>query len=170
MIQKTTQTFLLMVMVCTLFVSQARAQDVDLTGDTWDVSGRDAFFTWDDTVLKFTSQITDGSDFNLTGYFDWVGSNGGFGKEVFEGILFSDGSLTLTGLRLEPHPVLGGPSGIGITTYAAQVANDGNSIINGTWAGSATTRGTWEAVRVPEPTTLGMLVMGGFMLLRRRVA
>lgn len=160
MARESMRAFLWAAIVVGVGVFHSSVHAVDLTGDLWDVTGRDVNFTWDESDLMFTSQTPNGADFDLEGYFDWVGTNGGFAREVFVGTLSADLSLSLTGIRLEPHPTLGGPTGVGSTSYTAQVTADGNNI-TGLWDGTPVTEGSWEAVRLPEPTTAVMLGLAG---------
>lgn len=99
-----------------------------LTGDIWNVTGDDGTYTWDGSTLEFTSQtaIPSSPDFDIEGYFDWVGSGGQSGRELFRGTYFGDDTLMLSGYELID------PIGILRANYAARVAPGGNTII-GDW-------------------------------------
>ena len=97
-----------------------------LTGDIWDVTGDDGTWTWDESTLEFTSQIASGADFDIEGYFDWVGSGGQSGRELFQGTYFSDDTLMFSGYQLID------PVGILLGNYAGLVTPDGNTIV-GDW-------------------------------------
>ena len=72
---KKVRIFLLSSMFCTLFITQVSAEPIDLTGDIWDVSGRDINFTWDETDLEFTSQTPKRIGLRPSGVFrlGWFG-------------------------------------------------------------------------------------------------
>lgn len=56
---------------------EAEAATIDLTGDVWNVEGFDDFGNvWNGSTLVFESQVLNenGEDYDLTGYFDWVGA------------------------------------------------------------------------------------------------
>lgn len=116
----------------------------DLTGDTWDVTGDDGTYTWDLSTLVFTSQIPSGADFNIQGYFDWVGSGGQYGRELFSGTYFSDDTLSFSGYQLINS------FGILLGNYVAAVSIDGNTIT-----------GDWDSGVVP-----GSGIPGDFMAVR----
>ena len=116
----------------------------DLTGDTWDVTGADSTYTWDGSTLVFTSQIPNGIDFDIDGYFDWVGSGGQYGRELFNGTYFSDDTLSFSGYQLINS------FGILLGNYVAAVSIDGNTIT-----------GDWDSGVVP-----GSGIPGDFMAVR----
>lgn len=115
-----------------------------LTGDTWDVTGDDGTYIWDGSTLVFTTQTPSGADFNIAGYFDWVGSGGQSGRELFSGTYFSDDTLLFTGNQLI------NPVSILLGNYAASVSPDGNTIT-----------GDWDSGVVP-----GSGIPGDFMAVR----
>lgn len=99
------RTTILVLFILGIFPETLYAVTVDLTVDTWDVSGTSisSGTTWNDTTLEFTSQTPSGSDYDeVEGYFDWRGSDGRFGREMFEGKLFSNLTLRLEGTEIVP--------------------------------------------------------------------
>ena len=135
----------------------------DLTAGLWDVLGEGNGLTWNDSSLHFTSQIPNGVDFDLEGYFDWFASNGAFGRETFEGKLLSDSSLQLLSTGLEPIPGLGGPDGIGQTDYSAMLGPGGHQILDGVWPIAGQVQGTWSATLIPEPSAVALLAVAGLL-------
>ena len=115
-----------------------------LTGDTWAVTGSDRIYTWDGSTLVFTVQNPSGADFYIEGYFDWIGSGGQYGRELFSGTYFSDDTLMFSGDQLVNS------FGILLGNYAASVSSDGNTII-----------GDWDSGVVP-----GSGIPGDFMAMR----
>jgi len=117
-----------------------------LTGNIWDVTGDDGTWTWDASTLVFTSQnpIPSSGDYNIEGYFDWIGSGGQSGRELFDGTYFSDDTLLFSGYQLI------NPVGIFQGNYAASVSPDGNTIT-----------GDWDSGVIP-----GSGVPGDFMAVR----
>jgi hypothetical protein len=88
---------------------------IDLTSSTWLVSGVDSKGTkWHSSTLIFETQTATGDNLVLTGYFDWLGSNGGFGRERFTGVLLSNREIELSG-----YEIVQPASGIGLTNYFA---------------------------------------------------
>lgn len=143
------------------------AQGVELTNKVWTLLGQDVV-GWNNSELVFTSQATDGA---LTGYFDWVStSRNNYGREVFDGMLNSDLTFTLHGLRLDPHPDFGGVRAISLSDYTGRVTPDGRQILDGTWLTRGGTRGQWESVAVvPEPGSIGLAMIGiGVLAIGRR--
>ena len=152
---------------------------VPITGGVWNVTGFDAGgTTWDESTLVFETQElnANGVDYDLAGYFDWVGSNGSSGRENFTGSLFSDLQLNLSGVSLID------PVGIILGSYSAQVVNT-STIANGQWSGlgqpaipgewAATRSETVPAVPISAPGTLVLLSLGLVLavigLVRRRL-
>lgn len=128
--------------------------EIDLTGDIWDVGGvDDAGTSWDQTTLLFTVQIANGPDYDLAGYFDWIGSSGSFGRENFTGTLFANNTLNLTGRSLEAIPGMGGPTPTIINgEYFAILEANGNQM-SGDWGGNnGGIPGDFIAKRIPEPS------------------
>ena len=122
---------------------------VDMTIGTWVVSGIDQTgTTWDGSTLIFETQTANVDDWDLTGYFEWIGSGGQFGRENFTGTLFADRSLRLDGFELVPPT-----QGIGVSYYDAELALSNNDIVNGSWAGAGISPSSmWTATRViPVP-------------------
>lgn len=136
------------------FVTPAEA--AVLTGVTWAVTGTDeAGNSWNGSSLVFTSQTLemDGS-FAMEGYFDWVGSAGQSGRELFDGTYFSFQEITLYGTQLV------NPNGIALAVYTGSVAQDGDTI-SGSWSGPNVLSGTFEATRaaavIPLPAGLPLV-------------
>jgi hypothetical protein len=140
----------------------------DLTGGIWDVDGIDDHGTsWDASTLLFTSQIPNGADFDLVGYFDWLGSNGGHGREHFAGKLLADSTIQLTGNSLTSIPGYDAPT-IVLGNYYAVLESNGNRMA-GDWSGvSSGIPGDFTATRLPEPASLTMLAIGCAMIGHRR--
>lgn len=145
---------------------KAEAATIDLTGDVWDVEGFDeGGNVWDGSTLFFETQTANGENYDLTGYFDWVGAgplcpSGCSGRELFTGTLFSDFSLELNGGSLID------PVGIVLGAYSAS-ALDGQTIINGIWGplNTPVVPGEWTASRgavseVPLPAALPLFLAG----------
>ena len=145
-----------------------------LTGDVWDVTGSDRLYTWEGSTLVFTSQvqIPSTSDFSIEGYFDWIGSGGQSGRELFRGTYYADDTMLFSGYQNID------PVGIILGNYAARVSTDGNTIIgdwdSGTVPGSGLP-GDFMAVRnpvVPVPAAIwlfgsGLLGLIGFTRARK---
>ena len=133
------------------FVAIANADELDLTGETWVVNGVDnAGTSWDDSRLFFTSQSINGTSYDLTGYFDWIGSNGSLGRENFMGSLNEDSTINIAGFSLEPIPGVGGPTPT-ITTgnYNIILDGTGNSMIGDWSGGSGVIPGDFSTSRLP---------------------
>ena len=141
-----------------LFTAVTAVHGQSLVGPVWEVEALgDTGNEWNDTTLVFLTQSPAGADFDVSGYFDWIGTNQpGLGRETFTGTLFSDLSLQLFSTGVEAIPGLGGPTFNAGTEYSATLSADGLQIIDGTWTGSGggQVRGNWSAVRVPEPNAL----------------
>jgi|GEM_PF-3019273 len=159
------------IVIATLsLASPALAVSIDLTGDIWDVSGiDDAGNVSDGSKLEFTSQIDDGDNALVEGYFLWSSNTGLFGTEIFSGTFFSDLSLELTGTEIP-----GQSEGVALGFYTGTVTDEGNMIIDGKWdsvpGGPEVIPGTWSATRddnvavIPEPSSiLASLVALGFL-------
>lgn len=156
---------------------KAEAATIDLTGGVWNVEGFDDFGNvWDGSALVFETQVFNGTDYDLTGYFDWVGAGpscpiGCSGRELFTGTLFSDFSLELNGFDLID------PVGIVTASFSA-IALDDLTIVNGIWGAlnQPVIPGEWTASRVgapsevPLPAALPMFLAGlaGFGFVRGR--
>lgn len=153
------------------------ASIVNLTQGQWEVTGSD-IASWNGSDLVFETQIPNGQDFDIAGYFDWY-SNGIYrGRELFSGTYSSNGFLNFSGFQLID------PMAIVLATYQAEVLSP-SQISNGAWRTVAGIRGTWAATNptniqepnpgsgsatVPEPSSmigLGIVAMGGAMLKRR---
>ena len=132
------------------------AAPIDLTG-MWAVTGVGDGQTWVGSSLTFTSQTPSGADFSMEGSFDWLGSGGAFGRELFTGTFFADLTLELQGFQIVPPAF-----NIFASHYDAAVSTDGTQI-TGVWSGPGS--GTWTATRettgvIPEPGTVLLLGAG----------
>ena len=145
----------LVVVVSFLFCSGlAFAQSVELTTGEWIVSGVDVNGTvWDESVLVFTDQRPVGTtgEYEIEGFFDWVSNVGSSGRELFEGTLSADLSLSFEGVQLIS------PNGIVLAVYLATVTADGNNIVNGSWSNGIPSN-DWSATRVVNPLCNGLMV------------
>ena len=127
-------------------ISAPIAVPAELTNDEWIITGVDAFGIWDGSTIHFETQVQNGLDLNLTGYFDWIGSGnatGSFGRENFTGTLFSDNRIELIGFEIVP------PSqGIGLGAYSGKLSATGTQITDGIWgvAGGNIITGAWSAI------------------------
>ena len=82
-------------------ISSAAPVEVDLTKGTWLVSGTDVSgIRWDSSTLTFENQTVQGDNLSLAGQFNWIGSNGPFGRENFTGTLFANRELALSGFAI----------------------------------------------------------------------
>ena len=111
--------------------SNAIAAPVNLTSGYWDVIGADTTDTWNNSTLYFESQILDGENYLLTGYFWWENNTStAYGKEAFDGTLFSNLTFVLDGYLVPPMV-----GDIAPAHYTGVVREDGSHITNGTWSG-----------------------------------
>ncbi|OYT19420.1 MAG: hypothetical protein CCU26_11755 [Nitrospira sp. UW-LDO-01] len=147
-----------MVLIAILFlgvgpqVTSAAPVDVDLTKGTWLVSGTDVSgIRWDSSTLTFESQTAQGDNFSLAGQFNWIGSNGSFGRENFTGTLFPNRELALSGFEIV-QPA----AGIVLANYFAILAESGKEIVNGSWNGSGIPSNDWSATLAPVPLPAGV--------------
>jgi hypothetical protein len=128
-------------------VLEGRITPVLLTGRTWTLTGQDTDgTTYNGSTLVFTQQTTGSSGLALDGYFDWIGSSGISGRELFHGSL----TANETALELQGYDLVN-PNGIVTAHYNATLAANGSSIVNGTWDGPSVVPGTWSAT-APAPT------------------
>jgi len=143
------------------YFNQANAIPVgfDATVGTWAVSATDdSGLNWDGSTLTFESQTADGNNFLLEGHFNWIGSNGAFGRENFTGTLFFDNTIELSGFELVPPT-----SGIAVYDYFALLADNGTEIINGSWDGpilSDDWSATLQITSVPVPAAVWLFGSG----------
>jgi len=109
---------------------------VNLTQGQWEVTGSDTA-NWNGSDLIFETQVKDGVDFDITGYFDWY-SNGTYrGRELFSGSYTFSGFLNFSGFQLI------NPTRIQLANYQAEVLSP-SQIGNGTWSAFSIS-GTWAA-------------------------
>jgi len=147
-----------------IFSNSIFAATVNLTQAQWLVAGDDdGGGTWNDSILVFESQILNGLDYELSGYFEWIGGGnqtGSYGRENFTGTLFSNNQIELIGFEIVPpsyRVIYGGYSGL--------LSTSGHEIINGRWAALADgpdgIPGSWSAVQaVPVPAAVWLLASG----------
>ena len=139
----------------------------------WTVTGTDdAGGTWGES-LTFETQVANGADFDLTGYFYWVGGGnqvGAFGRENFTGTLFSNNTFQLNGTE-----IIAPSSRIIRGVYSGVLSASGTEILNGRWGAlgpdGAGIPGSWTAVQtVPVPAAIWLFVSGliGFVGLAKR--
>ncbi len=114
----------------------AIANTIDLTSGYWAVSAGH----WTGSKLVIQTQTQQGSDFKVTGYFDWIKSGSFVGREILEGTFFNDFSLHLVGKYKSGE--------ISLCIYNAHVNVEGTEIIGGTWTRTSggSVAGTWSAV------------------------
>lgn len=142
-------------------ITHAALVNVDLTAGTWLVKGIDNGSTrFDGSTLVFETQTLQGQDFSLTGYFNWVGSGGQFGRENFTGTLFSNQDL----LQLSGFEIVRPSIGLGIANYSATLAS-ATEIVNGSWNGAGVTPSSnWSATLTPVPLpTAAVLFVPGLL-------
>lgn len=141
----------------------ASAATIQLTGAPWDLEGFDnGGNVFGGTTLVFETQVLNGTDYDLTGYIDWVGAGpqcpvGCTGRELFTGKLFSDSSLELNGFEvIDPVQIVA-------SSYSA-IALDSLTIVDGIWGplNDPVIPGEWSASRavVPLPAALPMFLSG----------
>jgi len=146
-------------------IAAAALINVDITAGVWSVSAVDkSGLTWGGSTLVFETLTNSGDDIPLTGYFDWVGSNGAFGRENFTGTLFSDHTLSLSGFEIV-QPA----AGIVTAHYFAILSELGTELFNGSWDGSGIPSDDWSATltlqQVPLPAAIWLLIAGFISLL-----
>ncbi|MCP2728507.1 PEP-CTERM sorting domain-containing protein [Limnofasciculus baicalensis] len=144
---------------------------INLTQGQWEVTGSDTA-NWNGSDLFFESQVANGTDFEITGYFDWYSNQTYRGRELFSGTYTANGFLNFTGFQLI------NPIAIQLANYQAEVLSP-SQIGNGTWRGGGIS-GTWvatnptailepnpDSVTVPEPSSvfsLGIVAVAGTIL------
>ncbi len=147
-----------------VFSNSLVAATVNFTQSQWIITGNDdGGGIWDGSTLIFESQVLNGLDYNLSGYFEWIGSSnqtGSYRRENFTGTLFSNNQIELIGFEIVPpsyNIIYGGYSGI--------LSASGHEITNGRWAslsgGPSGIPGSWSAVQaVPVPAAVWLLGSG----------
>jgi hypothetical protein len=150
--------------------SIALADPPNLTAGIWNVNAIDRQGgTWAGSTLTFERQVTQGSDYQVGGYFNWIGSgasSASFGRSNFSGTLFANNHLTIQETEIVP-PFNGLATGI----LDADLSTDGRSLLNGRWGripgGPAVVPSdNWSAVQsitprsTAEPHTEVALVIG----------
>jgi PEP-CTERM motif len=153
----------------TLGISAVVAATPDLDAGIWTIAGSDTAGTnWSGSTITFASQVVQGADFQVAGYFNWTGSDGSFGRENFSGTLFANSHISLLGYELVP-PTVGIATDF---TYDADLTADGRRMVNGTWdAIGGIPSNAWTATQaIPEPSQLALLLAGlGALGLRARI-
>ena len=158
-----------------IFIKAEAANIVNLTQGQWEVKGYDVV-SWDGSDLIFESQVANGANFDITGYFDWYSSGIYRGRELFSGTYTANGFLNVSGFQLI------NPIGIGLANYRAEVLSP-SKIGNGTAGGLNVYSGIWSATNptafpesnpntaaVPEPSSLlglGIVALAGTLLQRQ---
>lgn len=139
----------------------------------WTVTGTDdAGGIWGES-LTFETQVANGGNYDLTGFFYWVGSgnqSSAFGRENFTGTLFADNSLQLNGVEIisPSNRIIRG-------VYSGVLSTSGTEILNGRWGplgpDGAGIPGSWSAVQaVPIPAAIWLFGSGliGLLSFARR--
>jgi hypothetical protein len=147
--------------------SIALADPPNLTAGIWNVNAIDQRGTnWGGSTLTFESQVAQGANYQVGGYFNWLANNGSFGRENFLGTLFANNHLTVQGTAIVP------PSNrIVIGTYDADLSASGLSLLNGRWDGipggsAVVASDNWSAIQsitprsTAEPHTEVALIIG----------
>lgn len=117
--------------------------DVDLTTGSWVLTSRDnAGTSWTGSTLVFTHQGTLGQYAELSGYFDFLRNGSPYGREYFNGKIYADGRLVLSGYAVTTNSIVP-------TDYLAYLNVAGNQFVNGTWgrAINGGIPGVWTAAR-----------------------
>jgi hypothetical protein len=111
----------------------------------WLLTGNDvAGNSWNGSTITFESQTDQGGNYSLSGYFNWVGSNGAYGRENFTGTLFANNKLQLIGTEIV-NPAFG----IVTSNYNADLAPGEKNIVNGSWdSNNAIPSYAWSAAQV----------------------
>ncbi len=150
--------------------SIALADLPNLTAGIWNINGVDRQGgTWAGSTLIFESQVAQGSNYQVGGYFNWIGSgasSSSFGRENFSGTLFANNHLTIQGSEIIP-PF----SRLVVGIYNADLSTDGLSLLNGRWdevpgGPAGIPSDNWSAVQsiaprsTPEPHTEVALMIG----------
>lgn len=154
-------------------LSFSNIASANLVTSPWTITGNDdAGGIWGET-LTFETQISNGSNFDLTGFFYWVGSGtgtGAFGRENFTGTLFADNTLQLNGVE-----IVSPSSRIIRGIYSGVLSTSGTEILNGRWGplgpDGAGIPGSWSAVQaVPIPAAAWLFGSGliGLLALSKR--
>lgn len=150
-----------------IFIKAEAANIVNLTRGQWEVTAYD-IVSWDGSDLVFETQVANGADFDIAGYFDWYSSGIYRGRELFSGIYTANGFLNISGFQLI------NPIAIGLANYQAEVLSP-SKIGNGIGGGLNVYSGIWSAtnpstVAVPEPSSLlglGIVALAGTLLQRQ---
>ena len=96
--------------------------------------------SWDNSVLEFTSEITDGKKKHISGNFIWYLDGDYRGKEYFSGQFISEtGELTFQGSFIKDR------NAINPSLYRAILCDVGKTITSGTWEAANTVPGVWSA-------------------------
>ena len=145
--------------------------NVDLLAGEWVMTGRDvAGIDWTNSTITSERQAWTPGGFTVGGHFNWTGSNGAYGREIFSGTLSANNHLSIRGSAVV-EPSLGIVSQV---NYQADVV-DAHYMVGGTWGGNGIPSNAWTAVQsgafartgiaalaapVPEPLALALLLPG----------
>jgi hypothetical protein len=138
--------------------------DISILGGTWQGTWRNAAGTATaDFDLVFTSQVADGAEYDVAGYFDWTCTSGFAcsGRELIAGTLLPDHSLQLATTGFVAPTV-----NLVSSVYSLLLIGDGSNLIG---LGDNTT--LMRAQHVPEPSMLLLAVTALLLLqLQRAIA
>ena len=143
------------------------------------MTGEDNIVSWGETLNIVQTPEPIGSQYALSGSFYWYGTEHNnpdahmWGWEDFEdGINGTQSYFDVDTMQvhIEGYQIRDpGSTTLGylaLCVYDADVAPDGQHLINGVWIGGMP--GTWEAELVPEPATIILVGLGGLIVFRKR--
>jgi hypothetical protein len=106
----------------------------------WDLRGKDTSEWF--AILVIEKVISNAFGNTFEGYFDWYHLGAPAGRELFNGIYtVSSRKVNIKGTKLE------NARNLGLGEYEAFLSEDGNNLTRGTWGGSGTASGTWQAIK-----------------------
>jgi hypothetical protein len=168
---------LMLIMVIAVLSSPSYAT-LDLTGE-WSLTGEDNLISWGENLYIIQAPEPIESHYPLSGSFYWYGTSHIYpedhmwGWEDFEdGINGTQSYFDVDTMRVHIEGYQIRDSGsttlgyLALSVYDADVAPDGQHLINGVWIGGMS--GTWEAELIPEPATVILVGLGGLIVLRKR--
>jgi len=169
---------ILMLIMVVAILSPPSYATLDLTGE-WSLTGEDNTTSWGENLNIIQSPEPVGNRYELTGSFYWYGTGQNnpeehmWGWEDFEdGINGTQSYFDVDTMRVHIEGYQIRDSGsttfgyLALCVYDADVAPDGQHLINGVWIGGMP--GTWEAELIPEPATVILMGLGGLIVLRKR--